>query len=76
MLDGLTAHHPIIKPPSPPALGKRILIESVLEVPVIPAKAGIHADCFQAVDVQPSHLDSRFRGNDGDGAGMTGMVRE
>ena len=44
--------------------GNRILIESVFEVPVIPAKAGIqvawlYVNCLEAIC-----MDSRFRGND------------
>ncbi len=51
--------------------GKRILIESVFEVPVIPAKAGIqvawlYVNCLEAIC-----MDSRFRGNDRKDARMT-----
>ena len=51
--------------------GNRILIESVFEVPVIPAKAGIqvawlYVNCLEAIC-----MDSRFRGNDRKDAGMT-----
>ncbi len=51
--------------------GKRILIESVFEVPVIPAKAGIqvawlYVNCLEAIC-----MDSRFRENDRNDAGMT-----
>ena len=45
--------------------GKRILIESVLEVPVIPAKAGIQVALLYVNCLEAICMDSRFRGNDG-----------